>query len=141
MTSKNTKDVWKVIHRILNPKNTTLEGNVNDINKFFNTTAAHVTGKQPVKTCDICRTITTVPENSTTEQFEPQTTNSDEVLKIIKSLRNDFSAGYNITIFLIKPVAEYISSPLAFIINNQILTRTFSKKVENIPYMSYSKSQ
>ena len=26
------------------------------------------------------------------------------------------------------PVAEYISSPLAFIINNQILTRTFSKR-------------
>ena len=56
---------------------------------------------------------------------------SDEVLKIIKSLRSDFSTAYdNIPIFLIKPVVEYISSPLAFIINNQILTRMFSKKWE-----------
>ena len=39
-----------------------------------------------------------------------QTTNSDEVLKITKSLRNDCSTGCdNIPIFLIKPVAEYIS--------------------------------
>ena len=29
---------------------------------------------------------------------------------------------------MIKPVAEYISSPRAFIINNQILTRSFPKK-------------
>ena len=29
---------------------------------------------------------------------------------------------------MIKSVAEYISSPVGFIINNQILTRTFTKK-------------
>ena len=58
-----------------------------------------------------------------TEQFELKATNSDKALTIIKSLRNDFSTGYgNIPIFLIKPVAEYISLPLAFIVNNQILT-------------------
>ena len=27
LNSKNTKDIWKVIHHILNQKNTTLEGN------------------------------------------------------------------------------------------------------------------
>ena len=70
-----------------------------------------------------------LPESSTTEQFELQTTNSDGVLKIIKSLCNDCSTEYdNIPIFLVKPVAEYISLPLPFIINNQTLTRTFSKK-------------
>ena len=107
----------------------TLEGNVNDINKNFNSTVARVTGEKLVKTSDIYRTLTSLPENNITEQFELQTTNSGEVLKIIKSLRNDCSIGHdNIPIFLIKPVAEYISSPLAFIINNQILTRTFSKK-------------
>ena len=35
LNSKNTKIIWKVIHRILNPKSTTLEGYVNDNNKFF----------------------------------------------------------------------------------------------------------
>ena len=128
LNSKNTKDIWKVIHDILNAKRKTLEGNVNDINKFFNCTAAHVAGKEPVKTSDIYHTITLLPENNTTEQFELQTANSNEVLKIIKSLRNDCSTGYdNIPIFLIKSVAEYILSPQGFIINNQILTRAFSK--------------
>ena len=128
LNSKNTKDIWKVIHRILNPKSTTVEGNKNDINKVFNSTATSLTDKKTVKTSDIYCTISSLSENSTTKRFELQTTNYDEVLKIIKSLRNDCSTRYdNIPIFLIKPVAEYHSSPLTFIINNQILTRTFSK--------------
>ena len=82
LNSKNAEDMWKVIHRILNPKSTTLEGNVNDINKFCSRTA-RIAGKEPVKTPGIYRTITSLPENSCTEQFELQTTNYDEVLKII----------------------------------------------------------
>ena len=78
------KDIWKVIHRILNLKSTTLKGNVNNINKFFNSTAARVTDKETVKTSDIYRAISSVPEYNTAEQFQLQT-NSDEVLKIIKS--------------------------------------------------------
>ena len=46
LNSKNTKQLWKVIHRILNPKSAALEGNVNDINKYFNRTVARVTGKK-----------------------------------------------------------------------------------------------
>ena len=45
LNSKNTKIIWKVIHRILNPKSTTLERNVNDINKLFNSTAERGTDK------------------------------------------------------------------------------------------------
>ena len=67
LNSKNAKDMWKAFHRILNPKSTTLEGNLSDINNFFHSTAAHVTGKEPVKTSDIYRTITSLPENNTTE--------------------------------------------------------------------------
>ena len=57
--------------------------------------------------------------NNTTEQFELQTTNSYENLKIIKILCNNYSSGYKNPIFLIKPVAEYISSLLVLITNNQ----------------------
>ena len=79
----------------LSPKSVILEGNVNDINKFFNSTAACKTGKEPVKTSNISGTITSLPVHNTAEQFELQTTNSDEVLKIIKSSRNDCSTGYD----------------------------------------------
>ena len=49
-----------------------------------------------------------------------------EVSKCIKTLHNDCSAGYdNIPVSFIKPVAEYLESPLTFIINNFIVTSTF----------------
>ena len=95
LNSNNTKDTWKVIHCILNPQITALEGIANYMNKFFNSTAARITSKELVKTSEIYSTITSLSEVSTTEQFEPQTTNSDEVLKIIKSLCNDCSTGYD----------------------------------------------
>ena len=121
LNSKNTKDIWRFF--------TTLKGNLNDINKFVNSTAERAAGKESVETSNIYRTITSLRENNYTELFELQTKNSDEVLKNMKRLHRDCSTGYgNIPIFTIKAVAECISSPLAFIINNQILTRTFSKK-------------
>ena len=121
LNSKNTKDIWRFF--------TTLKGNLNDINKFVNSTAERVAGKESVETSNIYRTITSLRENNYTELFELQTKNSDEVLKNMKRLHRDCSTGYgNIPIFTIKAVAECISSPLAFVINNQILTRTFSKK-------------
>ena len=77
MNSKKTKDTWKVIHSILNQENTTFDGNVNHINKCFNSTTARVTGKDPVETSDIYCTITMLPEKSTTKQFELQPANTD----------------------------------------------------------------
>ena len=60
LNSTKTKFIWKVIHCFLNPKTTTLEGNLND--KFFNSIVGRVTGKKPVKSSDIYRTITSLPE-------------------------------------------------------------------------------
>ena len=68
------KDTWKVIHCILNPQITAVEGILNYMNKYFNSTAARITSKEPVKTSEIYSTITSLSEVSTTEQFEPQTT-------------------------------------------------------------------
>ena len=60
LNSTKTKFIWKVIHCFLNPKTTSLEGNLND--KFFNSIVGRVTGKKPVKSSDIYRTITSLPE-------------------------------------------------------------------------------
>ena len=122
LNSNNMKDTWKVIHCILNPQITAVEGILNYMHKYFNSTAARITSKEPVKTSEIYSTITSLSEVSTTEQFEPQTTNSDEVLKIMKSLCNDCSTGY------CSHVPEYFSLHIRFIINSQILIRTLSKK-------------
>ena len=93
MNSKNTKDIWKFIHRIPNPKSTTLKENLNDINKFVNSIAERVAGKESVETSNIYRTITSLRENNYI--FELQTKNSDEVLKDMKRLHRDCSTGYD----------------------------------------------
>ena len=50
-----------------------------------------------------------------------------EVSKCLETLHNNFSTGYNnIPVSFIKPVAEYLESPLTFIINNFIVTSTFA---------------
>ena len=60
---------------------------------------------------DINRTITSLPEKNTVEQFKLRTTSSDEIVKIIKSLRKDCWTGYdNIPVLLKKPEAEHICS-------------------------------
>ena len=52
-----------------------------------------------------------------------------EVSKIISSLRNDCSSGYDgIPIKYLKPVSDYITSPLVHIINNSIKTGIFPEK-------------
>ena len=58
---------------------------------------------------------------SSHDSFKLQKGTYNDVLKSFKSLRNNCSTRYdNIPVSFIKPVAEYIASPLTFIINNLI---------------------
>ena len=66
MHLKKKKYIWNVIQHNLNLKSKNLEGNVNDINKIFNSTTTRLIGKEPVKSPDIYDTIILLPENNTT---------------------------------------------------------------------------
>ena len=58
---------------------------------------------------------------SSHDSFKLQKVTYNDIVKSLKSLRNDCSTGYdNIQVSSIKPIAEYIVSPLTFIINNLI---------------------
>ena len=53
--------------------------------------------------------------------FKLQKVTYNNIVKSLKSLGNDCSTGYgNILVSFTKPIAEYIASPLTFIINNLI---------------------
>ena len=53
--------------------------------------------------------------------FKLQRVTYNNIVKSLKSLGNDCSTGYdNILVSFTKPIAEYIASPLTFIINNLI---------------------
>ena len=56
---------------------------------------------------------------SSRDSFELQKVTYNDILKSLKSLRNDCSTRYdNIPVSFIVPIAKYIASPLTFIINN-----------------------
>ena len=58
---------------------------------------------------------------SSHDSFKLQKVTYNNIVKSLKSLRNDCSTGYdNISVSFIKPIVEYIASPLTFIFNNLI---------------------
>ena len=42
LTSKNTKEIWKIVHRILNFSEKTLNADTNELSKYFNQTATRL---------------------------------------------------------------------------------------------------
>ena len=115
--SKQPKEVWKLVHRILHPK-------INKINKHYQTTATRILGIKPMPFDKIKQLLRDYPvaEN----QFNFKHVTRDQILKELKSIRNDCSSGYdNLPILLIKPIACHLGSPLTHIINSGIKENLF----------------
>ena len=47
LTSKNSKEIWKIVHRILSPSDKTLEADTNELNQYFNETGKRLTTIKP----------------------------------------------------------------------------------------------
>jgi len=78
LSSKNSKDTWNIIHRILKPSNPTIKANVNDLNEFFNSTSERTTGRKPTNLTKIYHYISKLPSENDTQDLLKHTT-SDEV--------------------------------------------------------------
>ena len=114
LSSKNSK-----VHRILNPNMNALQADPSALNVFFNKTVERLVGQNSTADDDILSHIDSL--KSSHDSFKLQKVTYNDVLKSLESLRNDCSTGYdNIPVSFIKPIAEYIASPLTFIINNLI---------------------
>ena len=124
LSSRDSKEVWKTIHRILKPPSSRIRFNPEILNNYYTTLASHLCGKDntPIDTEHL---INNLPMD-TNQAFRLKPTTSDKVNKIILNLRNDCSSGYDsLPVKFLKPVYEYITSPLVHIINNCIKTGTF----------------
>ena len=122
MSSKNPKEVWSTVNRILAKQQTRIKQHPSDLNNHFTTHASKLTNKEnaPSKLPD----ITSMQENSNGSKI--QHTNYDQIKKIILGLKNGCSSGYdNIPVRFIKPVSDHLISPLAHIINNSIDKKFF----------------
>ena len=47
LTSKNSKKIWKIVYRILNPSDKTCEADTNELTKYFNQTGKRLTTTKP----------------------------------------------------------------------------------------------
>ena len=125
--------MWQVIYRILHPHPTPLKCNVDALNEHFSSTATTTTGVQTSDTKEdlIAFLDALQPEESPTgnDSFTLRLVTFHEVLHELKHLRSDTSTGPDlIPAKFLKPIAEYIVSPLTDIIKSFIKLCDFPDK-------------
>ena len=124
LSLKNSKEIWKVIHRILNPNMSTLEADPSTLNEFFNKTAEIRFGQNATTDDVILSHIDSL--TSSHDSIKLQKVTCNDILKSFKSLRNYCSTGHdNTLVSCIKPIAEYITSPSIL----PILSKVYEKQV------------
>ena len=140
--SKQPKEVWKLVHRILHPKINKINVSPSKLNKHYQTTATRILGTEPTPFDEIKQLLRDYPDAE--NQFNFKHVTRDQVLKELKSIRNDCSSGYdNLPISLIKPIACHLGSPLTHIINSGIQENLFHQqwkigKITPIPKTEHS---
>ena len=98
------------------------------MNKFFSELASNLTSRSKQQ-CDFQSILQSMPDISRDNEFRINHTTYEEVDKIIKGLKNDCSSGFdNIPIRFIKPISEFIISPIVDLINTSIDHKIFPKQ-------------
>ena len=104
----------EVIRRLLKPDGSTLKADTNELNKCFNKTATKILSSQSYTKQELERFINLCSNKDDAFQLQPLSCESFE--KCLKLLRNDCYTGYDhIPISFIKPVAEFLLSPMTLI--------------------------
>ena len=70
LTSKNSKEIWKIVHRILNPSDKTLEADTNKLNKYFNQTGKRLATTKPHNNAELKNLIGSFPDKNNGFQLE-----------------------------------------------------------------------
>ena len=127
LSSKRPTEVWKTIHRILNPSHQPLRVDPDQLNTYFAQTAERVTSvSSPVAMEQLNQLITQFGEDSNLSFDFRRVSYDSEVLRETKGLRSDCSTGPdNIPTKFIKLVAEHLASPLTYIINTCVKRKEF----------------
>ena len=124
LSSKNSKEIWKVVHRILKPNDNTLKVDKDKLNKYFNNTAARLVSRKSVSKNELTGLIYSFNDKRNAFKLQPVT--YENIEKFIKMIRNYCSTGYDhIPVTFIKPVSKFLVSAIRFIINNFIKINQF----------------
>ena len=124
LSPKNCKEIWKLVHRILKSNDSTLKVDTNKLNKYLNGTATRLVSRKSMNKKELTSLIDSFNDKENAFQLQPVT--YENIEKRIKTIRNDCSTGYDhIPVSFIKPVSEFLVSPITFIINNFIKINQF----------------
>ena len=100
------------------------------MNNYFSNLAANLTNKENTKS-NLTSLLNNLPDENYDQSFHLNHTNYNEVYKIITNLKNHCSSGHdNIPARYLKPVAEYVTSPMVHIINTSIDQEIFLKQLK-----------
>ena len=129
LSSKRPKEVWRVIHRVLNPSTSPLRADPDQLNKYFIATNERTLGTLPDITSDLLELVRSLPEHPRLQRsFKLCRVTFEEVMKEIRHLRSDCSTGVDqIPVKFVKLVSEHLASPLTHIINACITSSTFPR--------------
>ena len=121
LSSKKPKEVWKFIHRILNPAKSKIDFDTQKLNTHYISTATRLLDSDRYSLEDLNNFIKDLPVVNSPNQFIVSKVSYEQVLSELKSIRSDCSSGYdNISMTFLKPIIDYIASPLTYIINSAI---------------------
>ena len=139
LSSKRDKQVWKFIHRVLNPSPRRINVDPEALNNHYVTTANRLLNKKSEPQENLYKHIDDLPPIVNKNSFSLHLVSYDDVITELKSLREDCSTGYDqIPTNLLKLVLDTIASPLTNIINTSIIENIFPhqwkiNKVSPIP--------
>ena len=146
LSSKRPKEVWRVIHRVLNPITNPLRADPDQLNKYLIGTNERTLGTTPDATSDLLELAKSLPEHSQ-RSFKLGHVTFEDVMKVIRSLRLDCSTGVDqIPVKFVKLVSEHIAGPLTRIIKTCITSSTFPRtcktaRVSPIPKTDHPQSE
>ena len=129
LSSKRPKEVWRVIHRVLNPSTSPLRADPDQLNKYFIATNERTLGTSPDVTSDLLELARSLPEHPNVQRsFKLCHVTFAEVMKELRQLRSDCSTGVDqIPVKFVKLVSEQLAGPLTHIINTCITSSTFPR--------------
>ena len=101
-----------------------LKVDTNKINKYCNETATMLVSRKSMTKKELKSLIDSFKDKENAFQLQPVT--YENIKKCIEMIRNDCSTGYDhIPASFIKPVSEFLVSPVTFIIKNFIKRNQF----------------
>ena len=127
LSSSKSKEVWRVVHRVLKPNQQPLRFDPEKLNVHFASTAKRTLDTQATTADYLLQFIRNLPEPiEHTCNFSLRKVTFGEVLHAIKNTRSDCSTGPDqLPAKFIKLVAEHLAGPLTAIINSCIEKSTF----------------